>query len=87
MHEALLEGQACDRPLGRIARTVRPRAENARISPSVREPAVTGKGGDLNVDYQREAPLGAVFCFWAATLIGSWTLLILAVAGIWWAVT
>ena len=49
--------------------------------------SVTRRGDDLSIDYQREAPWGAVVCFWAASLIASWVLLGLAVAGIWWVVT
>ena len=49
--------------------------------------SVTRRGDDLSVDYQREAPLGAVVFFWAASLIASWMLLALVVAGIWWVVT
>ena len=73
--------------LGRPGGTVRQRRDNPSISPSLREPAATGRGGDLNVDYQREAPLGAVVFFWTTTLIASWALMGLLVAGIWWVVT
>ncbi len=41
----------------------------------------------MSVDYQREAPLGAVVFFWAASLIASWVLLVSLVLGVWWVVT
>lgn len=41
----------------------------------------------MSVDYPRKPPFGAVICLWAATVLGSWVLVVFVVAGLWWIVT
>ena len=45
----------------------------------------TGIG--ISEEHPREAPFVAVIGLWVATLLASWALLGLTVAGVWWLVT
>ena len=46
-----------------------------------------GRVDEVGVGYPRDISSAAVVSFWAATVLASWVLLGLAVAGIWWLVT
>jgi len=41
----------------------------------------------VSVEYAREVPFAAMVCFWVATLLSSWMLVGLVVAGIFWLAT
>jgi hypothetical protein len=48
---------------------------------------VVARGSDMSVGYPREVSNAAIACFWAATVLASWVLVGLVVAGIWVLVT
>ncbi|CAN5832628.1 hypothetical protein BH18ACT13_BH18ACT13_12400 [soil metagenome] len=49
--------------------------------------AVLRNRNGVSVEYAREVPFAAMVCFWVATLLSSWMLVGLVVAGIFWLAT
>ncbi len=49
--------------------------------------SVLGRNGGMSAESLREVPVVAALCFWVTTLLTSWVLVGLVVAGIWWVVT
>lgn len=70
------------------ARVVRREANNgSRHSVSRTATWLEKGGGAVSVQYPRETPPGAIVSLWLATVLASWMLVGLVVAGVWWIVT